>query len=1712
MHNIVPRALLSVTWFLLVLSRTAPGVLAGVLAYTLVPHTPDFNVTNSIAYLIESKLDGQKHQWKITNPTSVRVCFIFEIFSMNSAEVQISERTPEGSDQIIFKCPSCGEVIPPYFESTSPLITILAFGVLEAVSFKKSFFTLRYTNILPASDPALLALNYKFNMGYAHIVPTLLSNGKLPARAIQTWRINTQGDQASGNIIKFSLSDMLFSSSCLATLNIYDSDDSRNLLYSGCQSSDQQSEWLYSATGKAYVVLDNSAQAEDTFTSFKLTYLGEKDLYNCGSMDFAWDTLTSTSAFISDGSRPSFDNNGKMRASMDCKFVIQPTEGNPDDKITLVFNWVSLKQGSQVIVYDHHNSSGAILWDSGQQLWSGDRQGRCLTEPPPIISSRKALYVRYISDGSNDQDYHGFYGEYFLNKASSAGMGSGLSQLAMSSAIDLTLPGDQTSYATSFRYKFNIVPQSIIAGSKIWFVVNNINLPNAEDTLIIYDGAIENPANIIVQLTGTTVPITWYQTVSDQALVVFDSKVDASNLGSIKLNYFADGPNYHCGFTRNPAVLTAPSMAIFDGSASNAVNYQGQNCQWLVNPPNSRGVFLFFLYFGVMGGALEIYSDEYNPKWGYWDVRSKLVATIRNTLAVPAPLFLPYAKIGLKYTTGSAMTDASKPSGFKAYYYRQSSDRSVKSMPGDGIIRLYSSSMTLLDNYEEGGYIPSNLNLTYSVAPLSAASPYIYFSFGHMNLTCGHAAIKIYDGASTASPLLGTFCGDSLKSLSKKWITTSTAKATLTFTSDASPNQSGNFKLSYYSNGPNSHCGFNINPGVMSSQSMVFTDGSSYSENMYNNQACLWQIQPDVGEDGSDGGGFVALEFLYNELRGGFLEIYKNNAATPANLLWKCYECSLVPRPIVSDSGNMLVRFWTNNAAQVQMGRGFKAVYWSTNRTIEQEFTHQKKSGGLVMEAPPGVKIIADSKNDTLGWRLGFGKLDGVSSSSVNSIKFSPRIESSVSLIESQTRNKIRDGRQLNKVADYQPVTSATAYSCGMLVGNESAILSDDLFGLRTTQWARAYMVSKAAGVTIHDSSPNFNTGQGSSADARFEPAKVCKYILDTNSQQAIRIIGSHTRGQSRLRIWGGKWGNDALIFDSNQPRADQILETGVVAPCGQSLILLELNETLSTTVNHALQLSYYADAEVAMGAACVAYYISLLPVIEVPDPWIPYYIALGTCLGMCCLFFTFMYLRKLSSKYYPENGCNPFKRIKIYKIVTPRHLTYTPKWDLFRNKFLGKGECAICQDVCKVFKLKPCGHKMCPEDMAGYLGAALGDISLFPVKCPLHYEGCTSTIDARIAKRVLDKIQFGKFNEFSDRSKYGEGMRCIFCNNYVNFPEEGKFSMVECPYCIQTFCIRCKKPWHFGSKCPLDGIDDSLDRWKQESGAAKCPACSKLIEKSDVETCNHMIHKITDGIPCIKDRTDFCYCCGEEVESEYPHDEVKRPGVNHFPDGVYQKCRTVMQRERDSERDRLKRLRRMKKSPDRQREIGFSGLEIGKDGHVATDDEGWEKIPDYLLTSEREARGADARLGDAFDQQWDNEMATAKIAAKGEMSDSDDDENGVVDLGQTVPSASGRHGVPRYPEREAAPLLAPETPTTATRTLAAPGRNMGGGRSGGSTPQSSGSSPPRMGGSGSGSPTATAPYGSPSQQVRNRPTPRNVTPVAVPPRGRARVSPGPNN
>ena len=87
------------------------------------------------------------------------------------------------------------------------------------------------------------------------------------------------------------------------------------------------------------------------------------------------------------------------------------------------------------------------------------------------------------------------------------------------------------------------------------------------------------------------------------------------------------------------------------------------------------------------------------------------------------------------------------------------------------------------------------------------------------------------------------------------------------------------------------------------------------------------------------------------------------------------------------------------------------------------------------------------------------------------------------------------------------------------------------------------------------------------------------------------------------------------------------------------------------------------------------------------------------------------------------------------------------------------------------------------------------------------------------------------------------------------------------------------------------------------------------------------------------------------------------------------------MQRERDAERERLKRIKRMRNGgasnkTNRQQEFD---VEYSKTEGRGIDEDGWEIIPDHLMTSSPQAANAREALAsdDYFEAQWGKRIVT---------------------------------------------------------------------------------------------------------------------------------------
>ena len=132
----------------------------------------------------------------------------------------------------------------------------------------------------------------------------------------------------------------------------------------------------------------------------------------------------------------------------------------------------------------------------------------------------------------------------------------------MSSAIDLTPPGDgKGRYTKGANHTWLVQPTYTIG--PITFVFSSLEL-YGNDIITIYDGS--NTNNVLYRRVGGgggNTPTSWITSSLSTATVVFSSNINTVTpsgvvSGNFKLSYYADGPNYHCGFPTNPGTDIPP--------------------------------------------------------------------------------------------------------------------------------------------------------------------------------------------------------------------------------------------------------------------------------------------------------------------------------------------------------------------------------------------------------------------------------------------------------------------------------------------------------------------------------------------------------------------------------------------------------------------------------------------------------------------------------------------------------------------------------------------------------------------------------------------------------------------------------------------------------------------------------------------------------------------------------------------------------------------------------------------------------------------------------------------------------------------------------------------------------------------------------------------------------------------------------------------------
>lgn len=223
-------------------------------------------------------------------------------------------------------------------------------------------------------------------------------------------------------------------------------------------------------------------------------------------------------------------------------------------------------------------------------------------------------------------------------------------------------------------------------------------------------------------------------------------------------------------------VITQPSGTITDGSGSSDYR-NNSDCKWVLQPGSGAGIRLDFTQFATEAGYdfVTIYDGSQA------DSRYMVRRFSGTSLPPSVTTFGPEATI--YFTSDESITAA----GWSLNY-------STLSQPYcQGTVQLTAPSGSFSDGSGTSDYT-NRANCRWLIQPLGAT--WIRLSFTSFNTESGYDFVRVYDGATTSAPLLGSFSGSSLP----QTLTSSGGSMLVVFTSDSSITRAG-WEASYTSNG-----------------------------------------------------------------------------------------------------------------------------------------------------------------------------------------------------------------------------------------------------------------------------------------------------------------------------------------------------------------------------------------------------------------------------------------------------------------------------------------------------------------------------------------------------------------------------------------------------------------------------------------------------------------------------------------------------------------------------------------------------------------------------------------------------------------------------------------------------------------------------------------------------------------------------------------------
>jgi lysophospholipase L1-like esterase len=583
--------------------------------------------------------------------------------------------------------------------------------------------------------------------------------------------------------------------------------------------------------------------------------------YSSSTASCTDETFTGVTGTVTDNS-----GSGNYIDNMDCRKLIQPVNAS---SITLTFNQFSTEAGYDFVrIYDGPTTASPLL---GQ--FSGN------TLPPVLTANSGSMLIRFTTDGG------------VVAPGWSAGYTS--TTIGCTNETFTDPAGTVTDNSGAGNYLDNMDCQKLIqpvnAGS-ITLTFTQFNTEPGYDFVWVYNGPTTS-SPLLGKFSGNNLP-----------------PVLTSSGGSILIRFTSDGgvvgqgwsANYQSNYGCTAETLTDPAGTLTDHNGTG--NYADNlDCQKLIQVPNAGSITLSF--------------SQFSTEAGYDFVRVYNGATTSSPLLgqfsgnnLPPSLTSTGGSMLIRFTTDGGLVST----GWSASY--------TSSGGGCTNETFTNPAGTVTDNSGANNYV-DNMDCLKLIQVANAGS--ITLTFSQFNTEAGYDFVRVYNGPTTAYPLLGQYSGNNLPPV----LTSTGGTLLIRFTSDGGVVAQG-WEASYTSNaGGCSNETFSAPTGTVTDNS----GNGNYSDNM----DCQKLIQPTNA-------GSITLSFTQfnTEANYDFVRVY--NGPTTSSPLLGQFSGNNLPPSLTSTGGSMLIRFTTDGGV---VGQGWSATYTSNYGCTTETLTNA--SGAL---------------------------------------------------------------------------------------------------------------------------------------------------------------------------------------------------------------------------------------------------------------------------------------------------------------------------------------------------------------------------------------------------------------------------------------------------------------------------------------------------------------------------------------------------------------------------------------------------------------------------------------------------------------------------------------------------------------------------------------------------------------------------------------------